>query len=234
MAKRPNNKTTGNATVRNVTASHHIPPLTQSPPMSSQPRRGPSSLELPQDLGQEVLEAEGDVAVAVVVVLLEDVGHALEADAGLDEEVEAEDALVALVVGLEEQLDEALREAVAEGDEGVVELVEGDVAALVGVEAVEQGAPRGQEGPQPAELVEADRAAAVAVEHPDHHAHRVRVEGGPVPVDEGGRELALRQLAGACSGWRRLSFFLFFPLTSPRWLTGARAGCDTYHPCQQP
>lgn len=198
--------------------SHISPAPTQSFPdfPSSQPQ-GPGSLELPQDLGQEVLEAEGDVAVAVVVVLLEDVGHALEADAGLHKKVEAEDALVALVVGLEEQLDEALRQAVAEGDEGVVELVELDVAALVGVEAVEQGAPRRQERPQPAELLEPDRPAAVAVEHPDHHAHRVRVEGGPVPVDEGRRELALRELAGAWCGWVVLLAFLsLFPGAPPR------------------
>lgn len=151
----------------------------------------PTLLELPQDLRQEVLKAQRDVAVAVVVVLLEDVRHPLEADAGLDEEVEAEDALVALVVGLEQQLDEALREAVAEGDEGVVELVELDVARAVGVEAVKQGPPRGQEGPEPAELVEADGPRPVAVEHPDHHAHRVRVKGRPVAVDQRRAELPL-------------------------------------------
>ena len=102
-------------------------------------------LELLQDLHEEVLEAEGDVAVAVVVVLLEDVGHALEGDAGLDEEVEAHDALGALVVGVEEELDEAWGEAVAEGDEGVAELIEADVTAAVYVELVEQRAPRRQE-----------------------------------------------------------------------------------------
>ena len=141
-------------------------------------------LQLLQDLGQEVLETEGDVAVTIIVVLLKDVGHALEADAGLHEEVKAHDALAALVVGRKEQLDEAVAEAVAEGDEGVAELVEADVAALVRVEAVEQRPPRGQKRPQPAELGEADRPAAVAVEHSDHHAHRVRVKGRPVAVDE--------------------------------------------------
>lgn len=156
-----------------------------------------SSLELLENLGQKVLEAEGDVPVAVVVVLLEHVRHALEGDAGLDEEVEAHNALVALVVGMEEQLDKLGAEAVAEGDEGVVELGEGDVAAAVGVEAVKQGAPRGQEGPEAAELLEADGAAAVGVEHADHHADRVRVEGGPVAVDEGGGELALREMASS-------------------------------------
>ena len=44
------------------------------------------------------------------------------------------------------------REAVAERDERVAELVRRDVAAPVGVEAVEQGPPRGQEAPQPAIL----------------------------------------------------------------------------------
>lgn len=157
-----------------------------------------SSLELLQDLGQEVLEAEGDVAIAVVVVLLEDVRHALEGDAGLDEEVEAQLALVALVVGLEEQLDEAVREAVAEGDEGVGELVALDVAGAVRVEAVEEGAPAGEERPEAAELLEANGAGPVAIEHPDHHAYGVGVEGRPVAVDERRAEFPLGELAGAC------------------------------------
>lgn len=157
-----------------------------------------SSLELLQDLGQEVLEAKGDVAVAVVVVLLEDVRHALEGDAGLDEEVEAQLALVALVVGLEEQLDEAVREAVAEGDEGVGELVALNVAGAVRVEAVEEGAPAGEERPEAAELLETNGAGPVAIKHPDHHAYGVGVEGRPVAVDERRAEFLLGKLAGAC------------------------------------
>lgn len=157
------------------------------------------SLELLQDLRQKVLEAEGNVPIPIVVVLLEDVRHALQRDAGLDEQVEAQLALVALVVGLEQQLDEAVRQTIAEGDEGVGELVALDVARVVRVEAVEQGAPAGEERPQPAELVEADGARAVAVEHPYHHAHRVRVEGRPVAVDKRRAELPLGELSRACA-----------------------------------
>lgn len=165
-------------------------------------------LELLEDLDEEVLEAEGDVAVAVLVVLLEDVGHALEGDAGLDEEVEAHDPFAALVVGAEEQVDEALAEAVPEGDQSITELVGADVAAAVGVEAVEERPPRRQERPQPAELLEPDRTRPVAVEHPDHHPHRLRVERRPVPVHQRRRQLLLRQLARAC--FQLGLAFLFF------------------------
>ena len=95
-------------------------------------------------------------------------------------------AIAGLLVGAVEDADEGVAEAVAEGDEGVGVLVERDGAAAVGVEAVEQPPPGGQEGPQPAELVEVDRPRLVDVEHPDHHLHRVRVERRVVPVHERG------------------------------------------------
>lgn len=94
-------------------------------------------LHLLKNLAQEVLKAQRNVSIAVVVVLFEYVRHALERDAGLDKEVEAHDALVALVVGAEDELDKLRGEAVAEGDEGVCELGEGDVAGAVDIEAVE-------------------------------------------------------------------------------------------------
>lgn len=160
----------------------------------------PFLLQLAQNLRQEVLKAQRDVPIAIIIVLLEHIRHALQADAGLHKQVEAHDAVAALVVRAEEQLDEARAEPVAERHQRVVELVQADVARLVHVEAVKQRPPRGQEGPEPAELLEPDGAAAVAVEHADHHAHGVRVEGGPVTVDERGREFSFGELAGT---WRR-------------------------------
>jgi hypothetical protein len=154
-------------------------------------------LQLLQDLGQEILKAEGDVPVPVIVVLFEHIRHALEGDTSLDEQIKAHDALAALIVGAEDELHETGGETVAEGDEGVAELVEGDVSGAIGVEAVEEGAPGGEEGPEAAELGEADCAGAVRVEHADHHADGLGVEGGPVAVDEGGGEFALGELAGA-------------------------------------
>lgn len=62
-------------------------------------------LELLENFCQKVLETQGDVAVAVVIVLLEDIGHALERDAALNEQVEAHDAFISLVVGVENQFD---------------------------------------------------------------------------------------------------------------------------------
>ena len=61
--------------------------------------------ELFEDFCQKVLETQGDVAVAVIVVLFEDIGHALQRDTALNEQIKAHDTLISLVVSVEEQLD---------------------------------------------------------------------------------------------------------------------------------
>jgi hypothetical protein len=61
--------------------------------------------ELFENFRQKVLETQGDVAVAVIVVLFKDIGHALQRDTALNEQIEAHDTLVSLVVSVEEQLD---------------------------------------------------------------------------------------------------------------------------------
>ena len=139
-----------------------------------------------KDLAQEILKTKCDISIPVIVILLEHVRHPLQRNTRLHEQVETHDALVPLVVGPEEEFDEARGEAVAEGDEGVGELLKGDVAGAVDVEAVEEGAPGGEEGPEAAELLKGDGAGAVRVEHADHHPDGLRVEGRPVAVDEGG------------------------------------------------
>ena len=95
-----------------------------------------------------------------------------------------------------EDRDELRGEVVAERDERFVVLVVGYAAAVVLVEAVEQGAPRGEEAPEAAtvwvsrgnfgvacrwkdvivpadlpKLLEADGATPVGIEHADHHPH---------------------------------------------------------------
>lgn len=174
-------------------AAPGAPPLPQSAPCQS--KETPPLLELLQDLAEEILEAQRDEAVPVMVVLFENVRHAFQRNAALHEQVEAHDSLVALVVRPEEQLHELGAQAVAEGDEGVGELLQGDVAAAVDVEAIEEGPPRGEEGPEAAELVKVDGPVAVRVEHADHHPDRLDVERGPVAVDEGRRELPLGELS---------------------------------------
>lgn len=106
-----------------------------------QPRRSRHSQGLPNS------QAQRDEAVAVLIVLLEHIRHPLQADARLHEQIEAQHPAPARVVGREEQAHVLGREAVAEGDEGVAELAEGDCAAAVDVEAVEQEAPLREEAP---------------------------------------------------------------------------------------
>ncbi|KAI7360309.1 EF-hand [Hortaea werneckii] len=156
--------------------------------------------------GEADLQAQRNIPIPIDIVLLKHIRHALKRNARLDEEIETEHALpdplvpaptrLRLRERAEQQLHELRTKSVSEGYQGVFELAQTDTAAAVRVEAVEEGAPGGQEPPQSAELVEVDRPAAVRVEHPDHHFDRVRVEGGVVAVDEGAAELFLAELAG--------------------------------------
>jgi len=139
---------------------------------------------LSNDLRQEILKRQGDKAIAIIVVLLKHVRHALQADAALHEQVEADGALAALVVGAKQCVDELRAQPVPERNQRVRVLVDADIAAAVGVEAVEERAPRREEAPEAAELFKADCPGAVCVEHADHHLHGVGVEGGPVTVYE--------------------------------------------------
>lgn len=158
------------------------------------------SLQLAQNFRQEVLKTQRNVPIAIIIILLEHIRHALQADASLHKEIEAHDAVAALVVRAKEKLDKARAEPVAKRHQCVVELVQADVARLVHVEAIEQRPPGGQEGPEPAKLLKPDGTAAVAVEHADHHADGVRVKGSPVPVDERRGEFSFGELAGT---WRK-------------------------------
>jgi hypothetical protein len=168
---------------------------------SSLARRLPLRSSLTQNLSQKVFKGEGNPAVAIIIVALKDVGHALEADAALDEQIEADGAArrgaddeAAIVaahgaaglggVDAEQHIDEAVAEAVAKGHQRLLVLGQRDVARAVRVESVKERAPGREEGPEAAELRVGDRAAAVRVEHADHHAHRVWVEGRPVAIDE--------------------------------------------------
>ena len=101
---------------------------------------------------QKLLETQRNIPIPIPIIPLKHVRHALQADAALHEKVEAHAIRAAAVVDAVHHGDEAGREAVAEGDEGLGVLVVGDGAASVFVEAVEEGAPGGEEGPEAAVL----------------------------------------------------------------------------------
>lgn len=83
------------------------------------------------------LQAQSNVPIPVLVILLEDVGHPLQTDARLHEQVEAHCVLTAPIIGTIEQCDELLRQAVPKCDQSFVELDVGNGSAVVGVKAVE-------------------------------------------------------------------------------------------------
>lgn len=121
----------------------------------------PFLLQLLQNFTQEILKAQCNISIPVVIIPLKHIRHALQRDTRLNKQIKAHDTLVALVVRAEQQLNKLRAEAVAEGDEGVGELGQGDAAAAVNVEAVEESAPRGEKRPEAAELIEANGAATV-------------------------------------------------------------------------
>lgn len=100
--------------------------------------------------GQKLLETQCDIPIAIIIVLLKHIRHALQHDAALHEEIETHPVVALFLVGAVEQGDEGGGEAVAKGDEGVGVFFVGDVARAVFVEAVEEGAPGGEEAPEAA------------------------------------------------------------------------------------
>ena len=126
---------------------HHV---SQHPPTTHQ---GPIRARTHRLTRQKLLKAQSNIAIAILIVLLEHVRHAFQDDAALHEQIEAHPPLPALVVGRVQHVDKGRGEPVAEGDERVGELVKGDVAAAVGVEAVEEGAPGGEETPEAATYI---------------------------------------------------------------------------------
>lgn len=173
------------------------------------------------------LQRQRNIPIPIIIILLKHIRHALQADTALYEEIKADSVLVAPVVRLEHGVHELWRQPVPKGNQRVRVLVHADVPAAVRVEPVEQRPPRCQESPETAELLEADGPRSVGVEHPDHHAHRLRVERGPVAVDQCGAELALCELAAA---WRTCQLCyvsmeeLDLPFLSTALKRGQRAG----------
>lgn len=101
---------------------------------------------------EEHLQTQRNIPIPIIVILLEHIRHALQADAGLHKEVETHVVVAATIVRAVQELDELRRKTVPECDEGVCEFVIRDAARAVDVKAVEEVAPRGEEAPEAAVL----------------------------------------------------------------------------------
>jgi hypothetical protein len=93
------------------------------------------------------LQAQRNVPITILIILLKHIRHPLQTNTRLDEQIKTECISSIAVVRAVQQRDELLREAVPEGDEGFVEFDKRDAAAVVLVEAVEEVAPGGEETP---------------------------------------------------------------------------------------
>lgn len=93
------------------------------------------------------LQAQRNVSIPVLVILLEYICHALQTDTCLDKQVETERIAAVAVICAVQQSDELLRETVSKGNEGFVEFGIRYTAAVVLVEAIEKSAPGRKEPP---------------------------------------------------------------------------------------
>jgi hypothetical protein len=98
----------------------------------------------------EDLQAQRNIPIAILIILLKHIRHPLQTNTRLHKQIKTQRIAPIAVVRAIQERDELLGEAVPEGEEGFVEFGKGDAAALVGVEAVEEVAPGGEEAPQAA------------------------------------------------------------------------------------
>ncbi|KFZ19097.1 hypothetical protein V501_00837, partial [Pseudogymnoascus sp. VKM F-4519 (FW-2642)] len=170
-------------------------------PLSS-PFNSPNTpLPLPQHLLQKLLKAQRHKPIPIIIIALKRIRHPLQRYTRLDKQIKAQTPLPPLIKRPEQESHEPLTQPIPKRHQRVPELIQADVAGAIGVEAVEEGAPGGEEGPEAAELAEFDGAAAGGVEHADHEGDGVGVEGGPVAVYEGGGELGFGEVAAGCFFW---------------------------------
>ncbi|KFZ08968.1 hypothetical protein V502_09018, partial [Pseudogymnoascus sp. VKM F-4520 (FW-2644)] len=174
-----------------TTHPHHTLPSPPSPPP-------PTTLPLPQHLLQKLLKAQRHKPIPIIIIPLKRIRHPLQRNTRLHKQIEAQTPLPPLIKRPKQKPHKPLTKPIPKRHQRGAELVKTDVARAIGVEAVEEGAPGGEEGPEAAELAELDGAAAGGVEHADHEGDGVGVEGGPVAVYEGGGELGLGEVAAAC------------------------------------
>lgn len=100
--------------------------------------------------GQKVLEAQRDEPIPVLIILLENIRHPLQRNAALNKHVEAHTLVPALVVDPVHHAHKVWAEVVSKGDQRLAELVVGYAAGAIDIEAPEERAPGGEEGPEAA------------------------------------------------------------------------------------
>lgn len=154
----------------------------------------------------EHLQRQRDISITILIVPLKHVRHPLETDTRLHEQVKTQSLLPRHIVApsthiprirAEEQLHKLRTEPIPKRNQRVAELGIADIPTAIGVEAVEEAAPRREEPPEAAELVKVYGPAPVGVEHADHHSYGVFVEGCVVPIDEGAAQAGFGELAAA-------------------------------------
>ena len=96
---------------------------------------------------QKFLKAQRDIPIPIIIILLKHIRHPFQNDTTLHKQIETHRPISTLIVRRVQEIDEGGGEPIAEGHERFSVFVQGDVAAAVFIEAVEEGAPGGEEAP---------------------------------------------------------------------------------------
>jgi hypothetical protein len=83
------------------------------------------------------LQTENRVAVPILVILFENIGHPFETNTSLNEKVEAHGILAPLIVRLEDCCDTSSAQMIPKGVKRFFKLGIGDIATMIRVELIE-------------------------------------------------------------------------------------------------
>lgn len=93
------------------------------------------------------LQAQRNIPIAILIVLLKHIRHSLQANTRLHEQIETQRILASTIIRAIQQRDELLTQAIPECDQRFVEFRVRYAAGMILVEAVEETAPCGEETP---------------------------------------------------------------------------------------
>ena len=92
-------------------------------------------------------QAKSYIPISILVILLKNVRHPLQADARLHKQIETHGIFVPPVIRSEEELYKLRRQSVSECDERFAELAIGYIARAIGIKLIKEVAPRGEKPP---------------------------------------------------------------------------------------
>lgn len=109
------------------------------------------SFSQPQNFRQKLLKAQRDIAISIVIIALEYISHAPEADACLHEQVKAHafpsSHSTSVVVRVIQHRREGLAQSIAKCQQGLAKFLQTDTPRMILVKPLKQLSPGSEESP---------------------------------------------------------------------------------------